>query len=331
MIRLFCCPDVAVLIVVIVASVSTAGGADIAGTEITKTTYVYKTVADLDIHADVHRADNRQVRPVVVQIHGGALMMGHREGVSSRIRESMLEAGFIVASIDYRLAPETQLPEIIADLEDAFKWVHDQGPTLFHADANNVVVVGGSAGGYLTLTAGYRAWPRPQALVAFYGYGDLVGDWYSTPSPHPRHHGSKLSADKAWRQVSGDPIADSRERDGDGGAFYQFCRQTGEWPKSVSGWDPHSEADKFAPYMPVRNVDKDFPPTLLIHGTADTDVPYEQSTLMVGQLKRHGVEHRLITIEGGEHGLGGGDEAAIDAAYDAVPQFFLAHTRQSVP
>ena len=298
------------------------------GAEIERTTYVYKSVGELDIHADVYRPNDDSVRPVVVQIHGGALMMGHREGVSRRIRESMLDAGFTVVSIDYRLAPESQLPEIIADLEDAFAWIHSDGPKLFHADTNNVVVVGGSAGGYLTLTAGYRARPRPQALVAFYGYGDLVGDWYSTPSPHPRHHRSKLSVDEAWQQVDGAAIADSRERDGDGGAFYQFCRQIGGWPKAVSGWDPHAESDKFVPYMPVRNVDADYPPTLLIHGTVDTDVPYEQSTLMVDEFERHGVPHRLITIEGGEHGLGGGDQADIDAAYDAVPQFFLEHARR---
>jgi len=325
-----------VLIVVVVASVATTADTGVAGdAEITKTTHVYKTVGDLDIHADVYRAassdNDEQLLPVVVQIHGGALMMGHREGVNGRIRESMLDAGFVVVSIDYRLAPETQLPEIIADLQDAFTWVHDEGPKLFQADVSNVVVVGGSAGGYLTLTAGYRARPRPQALVAFYGYGDLVGDWYRMPSPHPRHHRSHLSAKTARRQVRGPAIADSRQREGDGGAFYQFCRQTGGWPKAVTGWDPHTEADKFSPYMPLHNVDADYPSTLLIHGTADTDVPYEQSTLMEEELKRHGVEHRLITIDGGEHGLGGGDPAAIDAAFDAVPQFFLQHTRRHSP
>ncbi|MEZ6072122.1 MAG: alpha/beta hydrolase [Pirellulales bacterium] len=297
--------------------------------EFTRTTYVYKTVGDLDVHADVYRAPGDEPRPVLVMIHGGALMLGNREGIDRRVRDAMLAAGFVVVSIDYRLAPETQLPEIIADVEDAFAWLRKDGTRLFQADVDNVVVTGGSAGGYLTLTAGHRVRPRPRALVAFFGYGDLVGDWYSTPSPHPRHHRSQLTPDEAWKQVSGPPLADSRDRPGDGGAFYQFCRQTGGWPKAVSGWDPHSEADRFAPYMPLRNVDGDYPPTLLIHGTADTDVPYEQSVLMDRELQAHGVTHRLITIEGAEHGLVDGDSAAIDAAYDAVPQFFLHHTASS--
>ena len=40
----------------------------------------------------------------------------------------------ILVSIDYRLAPETQLPEVIADVEDAFRWIRKEGPKLFGAD-----------------------------------------------------------------------------------------------------------------------------------------------------------------------------------------------------
>jgi dipeptidyl aminopeptidase/acylaminoacyl peptidase len=79
--------------------------------------------------------------------------------------------------------------------------------------------------------------------------------------------------------------------------------------------------------MPVRNVTAQYPPTLLIHGTKDTDVPYEQSVMMAEQLNRHGVEHELITIPGGEHGLGGGDPKRIDAAYQSALEFVKRHTK----
>lgn len=283
--------------------------------EVTKRTFTYKKIGTLEIKADVFREADDRPRPVVVWIHGGALIMGHREGVSQRLKDAMLAAGYVFVSIDYRLAPETQLPEVIADVEDALKWVHDEGPKLFHANPDRIAVSGGSAGGYLTLTAGYRAKPRPVALVAFWGYGDLVGDWYSTPSPHPRHNQVKIDREKAYAQVSGPPISDARDRKGDGGAFYQYCRQTGSWPKAVSGWDPRTEAEKFAPFMPLKNVTKDYPPTLLIHGESDTDVPYEQSVLMAAEFKRNGVSHRLISLPNAEHGLDGGDKTQIDNAY----------------
>ncbi len=288
-------------------------------------TYTYKKVGDLEIQADVHRPDDGETRPVAVWIHGGALIMGQRGWIDTRARDLLVDAGYAVVSIDYRLAPETPLPEIIADLEDAFTWIEREGPQLWNADVSRIAVLGGSAGGYLTLTAGFRASPRPAVLVSFYGYGDLVGAWYSQPSPHRRHHGTTLSRDEAFGQVSGPPVADASDRPGDGGAFYQFCRQQGLWPKAVSGWDPHTEAERFDPYMAVKNVTPDYPPTLLIHGTRDTDVPYEQSAMMAGQLQTNGVEHQFVTIPGAEHGLEGGAGPDIDSAYESMLKFVNRH------
>ena len=290
-------------------------------------TYTYKRVGGLDIKADVHRADDNVRRPVAVWIHGGALINGPREGVDGRLKSMMLGAGYAVVSIDYRLAPEAKLPAIIEDLEDAFDWLRARGPELLNVDTESIAVMGGSAGGYLTLATGFRVKPRPTVLVSFYGYGDLIGDWYARPSPHPRHHKIRMSTEEAFEQVSGPAVSDSRDREGDGGAFYQHCRQHGIWPNEVSGWDPQHEAERFAPYMPVKNVTSDYPPTMLIHGTEDTDVPYEQSTMMADELKKHGVECELIGIPGAEHGLQGGDPQLIDAAYTSAFAFVDCHMK----
>lgn len=289
--------------------------------EVSMQTYTYKQVRDLEIKVNVYREDDEKDRPVVVWIHGGALIMGGREGVNGRVKKMFLDAGYTIVSIDYRLAPETKLPAIIEDIEDAFKWIREKGPELFHIDSSRIAVLGGSAGGYLTLATGHRLKPRPTVLVAFWGYGDLIGDWYSKPSPHPRHQRSKMSEDEARRQVSGPAIANSRDRKGNGGAFYQFCRQRGFWPREVSGWDPHKDAKKFGPYMPVNNVTSEYPPTLLIHGTEDTDVPCEQSVMMADEFKKYGVDHELIMIAGGEHGLAGVDSKRISSAYERAFQF----------
>ncbi|MDA1050329.1 MAG: alpha/beta hydrolase [Planctomycetota bacterium] len=287
----------------------------VAEDKLTMKTYTYKKVGDLEIKADVYRTGDETIRPVVVWIHGGALINGHRAGVSERVKNWAIDSGYAFVSIDYRLAPETQLPEIIQDVEDAFTWLRKEGPALLKIDPERIVVTGGSAGGYLTLVTGYRVNPRPNALVAFWGYGDLVGDWYSQPSPHPRHHTTKLSREEAFKQVSGPPVSDSRERVGNGGAFYQHCRQHGIWPESVSGWNPHTEPQRFYPFMPLKNVTADYPPTLLIHGTADTDVPFEQSVLMADEFKKHAAPHQLIAVPEAEHGLAGGDAALIESAY----------------
>ena len=122
-------------------------------------TYTYKTVGELKIQADVYRPDDVEPRPVLVWLHGGALMMGNKKFVQPDLLELARSEGYCLVSADYRLAPQAKLPEIIEDLRDFMKWVREKGPDLFHADASKVVVSGGSAGGkivgYALFYAGY--------------------------------------------------------------------------------------------------------------------------------------------------------------------------------
>ncbi len=295
--------------------------------KVTVTTHTYKLAGKLEIKADVHRLDDDVQRPVLVWIHGGALINGHRASINGRVKKRMIDAGYVIVSIDYRLAPETKLPAIVEDVEDAFKWIREHGQDRFNADTRRIAVMGSSAGGCLTLTAGFRVKPRPTVLVAFWGYGDLIGDWYSKPSAHARHNRTRITEEEAHAQVNGLPLSDSRDRKGNGGLFYNFCRQRGTWPKEVTGWSPDAEPEKFYPYMAVRNVTAEFPPTMLIHGRNDTDVPYEQSMMMATELEKHSVEHKLLSIPNGEHGLGGGDPQLVDQAYQAAFEFVDLYMR----
>jgi acetyl esterase/lipase len=296
--------------------------------KIIKQTFTYKTVGTLAIQADVYRPDDQIARPVAIWIHGGALIMGSRAGVSRRVKDAMLGDGYTLVSIDYRLAPQTKLPGIISDVEDAIRWVHEQGPELFHADTKRIAVLGGSAGGYLTLTSGFRAKPRPAVLVAFWGYGDLVGDWYSKPSGFYRKR-PLVAQEDALDWIDDREVTDGNVNRDQRRAFYLYCRQNGLWPKYVTGVDPVSGAAKIASYEPLRNVTKDYPPTLMIHGTIDTDVPYEQSTLMDKELARHKVEHTLITVPDAGHGLAKGDPKLIDQAYAEVLPFVNRYVKGS--
>ena len=290
-----------------------------------KTTVTYREVDGHKILLDVYRPEGNDVRPVIVWIHGGALIMGNREGIDPQVSALAQENGYALVSIDYRLAPETKLPELISDIEAAFRWLSDAGAKQFHLDADRIVVAGGSAGGYLTLVTGYRVQPRPKALVALYGYGDLIGDWYSTPSPHPCHNPRKITREEAEQQTDGTIISDAGQRKGNGGLIYLYYRQQGIWPQEVSGFDAATIAEKIVPFEPVRNVTPDYPPTLLIHGTKDTDVPFEESLMMVKQFEKHGVAHLLKRIENGEHGLGGGDPQQIADAYKTMREFVVKH------
>lgn len=296
-----------------------------AGDEPAPRTVAYKTVGDTKIELDVYRPDDTKVRPVLVWIHGGALINGSRKQVPKDLLALSHQEGYALVSIDYRLAPETKLPAIIEDVQDAFRWIRGEGAKQFHLDPQKLVVAGGSAGGYLTMMTGFCVEPRPAALVAYYGYGDLLGDWYTKPSEHYRQQ--KLVPEEEARQVGkGPPVTEGSNNGPNRFRYYLFLRQNGLWTKEVGGFDPQTEPQKFAPYCPVQNVDKAYPPILMLHGTADTDVPYEQSAQMAQALATNGRPHELITLEGGGHGLREKNQATEDA-YVKARDFIRNHLK----
>jgi len=300
-----------------------AGGAESVAEE-TMETYTYKTVGECRIKADVYRATSGgSPRPVVMAIHGGALIMGGRYPIQMDLFEPLLARGFVVVSIDYRLAPETKLPEIIKDVQDACGWVREKGPALFGADPERIGVQGGSAGGYLTLMTGFCVNPRPKALVSYYGYGDVIGDWYSKPDPFYCSQPA-VSKEAAYSAVGegvpcGNPQGNRRHD------FYLYCRQRGLWPNEVSGFDLSTQADQFKPYCPIQNVTRDYPPTLLAHGDKDTDVPYEQSVLMDATLDRAGVKHEFITLHDAGHGFSHSRKEEYRDVLDRTIAFLTEH------
>jgi acetyl esterase/lipase len=290
-----------------------------------KQTFTYKTVQNCAIQVDVYSPAGAAPHPVAIWIHGGALIMGNRAGIDHALLDKLLAAGYVVVSIDYRLAPEAKLSAILEDLEDACKWVREKGPELFAIDAKKLAIMGGSAGGYLTLVAGYRVHPRPVALVSFWGYGDVAGAWYSQPDPFYSRM-PRVSKEEAYKVV-GRPVRSGSTGRDNRGSFYLYCRQQGLWPKEVTGYDPAKEPQAFDAFCPLRNVSRNYPPTLLIHGTNDTDVPYEQSELMAKELTRQGVEHELITVKDAGHGLAGAKPDVVAATRDRAVAFLNKHMR----
>jgi acetyl esterase/lipase len=295
-----------------------------------KKTHTYKTVGGVDIQADVYRTEDAAVRPVVVWIHGGALVNGSRTAVPPRLLNLCRTAGYALVSLDYRLAPEVKLPAIIEDIQDAFGWLRDQGPKLLHIDPDRMVVTGGSAGGYLTLMTGFCVKPRPRALVSYWGYGDVDGDWYTKPSEHYRKSVPLVSKEEAYKAVGAKVLTGTEGGTQEQKArhrFYLYLRQNGLWAREVTGFDPDKERRLLDPYCPVRNLTPDYPPTLLIHGTADTDVPYELSAAMAKELSRLKVPHELITVRGAGHGLAGGDKKLVDQVHEQSLAFIRRHLK----
>lgn len=287
-------------------------------------TIIYKVTQGCEIKADVYPAGKPgSGKPALLWIHGGALMVGSRKQIGTPMIFDLHQAGYVIVSIDYRLAPTTKVPQIIEDLQDAWRWMRKECPARFGVDPDRIATAGGSAGGYLTLMSGFCLNPRPRALVSYFGYGDIDGPWLTEPSEFYRKQ-PLVSEDDA-RKAVGTAII-SEPPGGNRGNFYLMCRQRGIWPNEVSGHDPRKEPKWFDPYCPIRNVTTAYPPTMLIHGTADTDVPYEESRNMDATLKKVGVEHDFITVPGAGHGLAGATPEDRKLSTDRPVEWVKRHT-----
>ncbi|GMW01159.1 MAG: hypothetical protein AMXMBFR84_22960 [Candidatus Hydrogenedentota bacterium] len=290
------------------------------------TTLVYRSVDTVDIQVDVYGSGRSGPRPALMWIHGGGLITGSRGSIFKSVRSVCQESGYVLASFDYRLGPEVKVPAILDDIAAGYRWLIEQGPDVAGVDASRVAVAGTSAGGYLTLTTGYRVVPRPKALVSYWGYGDIAGDWYSKPSEHYRTASPLVDRDTALSAVNKGVLTKVEGEIGKGrGTYYLYLRQNGLWTQEMTGLDPNTDQAKLAALCPVQNVGSDYPPTMLVHGTNDTDVPYDQSKSMAEALAAMAIPHELVTVEGGGHGLTGVDAAEVESAHRRAQAFIRSH------
>ncbi|HQR71938.1 MAG TPA: alpha/beta hydrolase [Burkholderiaceae bacterium] len=288
-------------------------------------THIYKVVEGQQIKADVFGASVGANRPAVVWIHGGGLIFGSRTTPRPAFLAALLRGGVVVISIDHRLAPETKLADIVDDVRDAWRWVVEQGPSLLGIDPERVAMAGGSSGAYLTLMSGYCVQPKPRALAAFAGFGDITTPWEAEPSAHYLEKFPPISREEAVQKL-GTALAEPGP-EVDRGYFYVYCRQQGRWPIEVTGHDPLLEPRWFDAYCPIRNVTAQYPPTMLIHGRLDTDVPCEESQKMAVRLGEANVEYELLTLDGIGHGLSGASPEVVTSVEGRAAAFLVEHLR----
>lgn len=108
--------------------------------------------------------------PLVVYIHGGAFRMGDKSD-GQRERQALIDAGFAVASVNYRYSTEAIWPAQLDDLSDAFALLRSKA-VEFGYDATRVASFGPSAGGHLSAWCGiaFAADPRLRLSASIVWY-----------------------------------------------------------------------------------------------------------------------------------------------------------------
>lgn len=113
---------------------------------------------------DIVAPDTASPPPLVVFIHGGAFRMGDKTD-SGRERLALVEAGFAVASVNYRYSTEAIWPAQLDDLRDAFAFLRRRASELGF-DPTRIASFGPSAGGHLSAACGIAFSSDPQQRLS---------------------------------------------------------------------------------------------------------------------------------------------------------------------
>ncbi len=234
---------------------------------------VYTKVNDWDGRMDVYyQPASTKPTPIIINIHGGGWKNGVKEtqgGFTNFFKE-----GMSIANVEYRMTPQAKAPAAVEDVRCALIYLI-KNAKKFNIDVNKIVVMGGSAGGHLALMTGLLGNNhlfdsncqgvekiKVAAIIDKWGITDVWGWAYGDNGPAVR----KSSSPKDW-------LGDKKNDE--------------SFAKSVS---------------PVSYLNKKIPPIMIIHGNADSTVPYKQSVDLHQKLVDLGVKTEFITVEGGGHG-----------------------------
>ena len=211
--------------------------------------------------------------PLIVWIHGGGWEQGSYHQNPAR---AMAARGYAVASIGYRLSAQAKYPAQLEDCKAAVRWLraHAGG---YGIDPERIGVWGASAGGHLAALLGTTAKEKRfdvgenldqssavRCVIDSFGPADFL-HWGDPPLP-----ASYDTPNTAVARLLGGRVAD------------------------------HEELALLA--SPVRFVDGDSVPFLIMHGEKDPIVPVQQSVVLDAALRRAGVESTLVIVPGGGHG-----------------------------
>ncbi|KAF2023906.1 alpha/beta-hydrolase [Setomelanomma holmii] len=283
----------------------------------------YKTISEFEIPTDIYLpASPSKPCAVLIMIHGGAFQLGSASINNKDQIADCLERGWIVLAIEHRLCPGANVLEgPMTDAREALAWAQNgglrkalEGKWNGKVDSKRVMVMGTSSGGHLALSTAFHTPTPPLAILDFYGAKAFSSPFWTQHmtkmppaflEPRPEHEIAQLYAEKttlvggaSLEGQAPDPSApDPKVRQ----AFAMHQIATGNVLKTI--WSAYpNELDKIDPLL---NVNKNWPPVCIVHGTADTMIPMSLSKELEARLKEEGVEVAFVEVEGEEHTFAG--------------------------
>lgn len=226
----------------------------------------------LDVYTPLEDPKPNEKRPAVLQIHGGAWVLGSKDEQGIPLLNHLASCGWVGFNADYQLSPKVKYPAHLVDCKQALVWIREHAEE-YNVDPNFIVVTGGSAGGHLC------------ALVAL---------TQNDPAFQPGFETADTSVQAA---VPFYGVYDLTDREGHNGR--QF---TDLLTKTVMGVTMKESPAAWAAYSPLDRITEEAPAMMVIHGDKDVLVPVEGARSFAEALRKtskspvvyaelHGAQH----------------------------------------
>lgn len=254
----------------------------------------YAEVGDQTLALDLYLPTTKNA-PLIVWVHGGAWRAGSKDFMPLT---ALVEDGYAIASVDYRLSTVATFPALIHDCKGAIRWLRAHA-TEYGYNTHRIGIAGNSAGGHMVALIGTSNGNKElegsvggntkqssdvQAIVSYYGASNLTTILsQSTP------HGLSVRAPALKLLLGNTP-------------------------------DKNETLAKLA--SPVFHVDKNDPPLLLLHGDQDPQMPINQSHELHAAYKARKLDVHFEVINGAAHG----GKAFYDAKRNALVKKFFDRT-----
>jgi acetyl esterase/lipase len=251
----------------------------------------------LDLYLPPQVAPKVDRPPLIVWIHGGAWRSGSRKDIPLG---PLVDRGYAVASVDYRLSTVARFPAQVHDIKAAIRFLKAKEAESGY-DASRIAVAGNSAGGHLAALVGVTNGHTElegkvggqldqksdvQAIISLYGMSNLTTILaQSTP------HGLSVRVPALQLLLGGQP-------------------------------EEVSQLARLA--SPVFHVDARDPPLLLIHGDQDPQAPINQSHELQGRYEALKLPHQFVVLHGSKHG---GPEFFDAERCDLMASFLAYHLK----
>jgi acetyl esterase/lipase len=247
---------------------------------------VVHDIAGRELKVDIfHPANTAGPVPGLLFLPGGGWQTANRAPLRERYGVRMAERGYVCVTGEYRVMDEAAWPAQIQDVKAMIRWMRANSESL-GIDPAAIVVGGKSAGGHLALLAA-----GTQGLAAFEG-----------------NSGHTTASSEVAGVIGVAPVADLTE----------WARR----PTMARLFGDNPSAAIVQAASPIAHINGDYPPTLLIHGTADTRVPHAMTMRMYQALEQAGVPVDLCLYAGQDHFFD--QEARFCDAIAEAMAFFIA-------